>query len=180
MSSPSFSSSRSSLDGLPAAADLAGARLSAPIELERVRKLFGNPARIAASDFLRREIAMRMFERLDLIKLAPRHVIDAGCGVGADLAVMQERYPGVQSSGIDTSQAMLDEARRSQQAAQSSVNRLLGKWLPARLGASVGLGAEAQWLCADFASLPFEAACADLVWSNLALHWHPQPDRVFA
>ena len=30
------------------------------------------------------------------------------------------------------------------------------------------------------ADLPLPDASVDLVWSNLALHWHPQPDRVFA
>jgi malonyl-CoA O-methyltransferase len=28
--------------------------------------------------------------------------------------------------------------------------------------------------------LPFGTNSLDLLWSNLALHWHPQPDRVFA
>jgi len=28
--------------------------------------------------------------------------------------------------------------------------------------------------------LPLGQTTVDLVWSNLALHWHPQPDRVFA
>jgi malonyl-CoA O-methyltransferase len=33
---------------------------------------------------------------------------------------------------------------------------------------------------ANFAQLPLRDASVDLVWSNLALHWHPEPDRVFA
>jgi malonyl-CoA O-methyltransferase len=177
---PPFPSARTSLDDVPATPPLSNARLSAPIELDRVNKLFADPARIAESNFLRREIATRMFERLELVRLSPRHIIDAGCGAGADLPVLQERYPAAQLSGVDSSAAMLEAARASQQAALSSVNRLLGKWLPAKLGASVGLGAAAELVCADFAGLPFEPASADLVWSNLALHWHPQPDRVFA
>jgi malonyl-CoA O-methyltransferase len=35
-------------------------------------------------------------------------------------------------------------------------------------------------VCGDFADLPLAPNALDLVWSNLALHWHPQPDRVFA
>lgn len=177
---PPHSSSRISLDDVPATPPLSNARLSAPIELERVNKLFAWPERTAESNFLRREIAARMFERLELIRLAPDHIIDAGCGAGADLLVLQERYPAARLTGVDASAAMLETAHGSQQAALSSVNRLLGKLLPARLGASVGLGVGAQLLCADFAGLPFEAGSTDLVWSNLALHWHPQPDRVFA
>jgi malonyl-CoA O-methyltransferase len=35
-------------------------------------------------------------------------------------------------------------------------------------------------LSGDFGNLPFGPNSIDLVWSNLALHWHPQPDKVFA
>jgi malonyl-CoA O-methyltransferase len=153
-------------------------RLSAPIDLERVRRLFAVPARVAESGFLRREVANRMFERLELVKLAPRCVLDAGCGEGADLPALQERYTDAHLLGVDASPAMLQAARASQSAAHSSMSRLLSKWLPGRLGA--GLGANTDLLCSDFAQLPFGINTADLVWSNLALHWHPQPDRVFA
>jgi len=33
---------------------------------------------------------------------------------------------------------------------------------------------------ADFSALPFASDAFGLVWSNLALHWHPWPERVFA
>ncbi|MDI9682646.1 methyltransferase domain-containing protein, partial [Burkholderia cenocepacia] len=32
---------------------------------------------------------------------------------------------------------------------------------------------------ADFAALPFPGGAFDLIWSNLALHWHSRPDTVF-
>jgi malonyl-CoA O-methyltransferase len=32
--------------------------------------------------------------------------------------------------------------------------------------------------CADFGRLPLAASSMDMLWSNLALHWHPQPHRV--
>lgn len=154
------------------------ARLSAPIDVLRVRELFVSPARIAESDFLRREIAGRMFERLDLVKLDPRRVLDAGCGAGADLAAMQERFSDAEVLGVDASMALLAIARERQLAAQSSMNRLLTKWLPARI--RPGLSANTSVICANFAQLPLAANTVDLIWSNLALHWHPQPDRVFS
>ena len=49
---------------------------------------------------------------------------------------------------------------------------VLSRLLPAKAGIDL--------LCADFGNLPFGPNSLDLVWSNLALHWHPQPDRVFA
>lgn len=152
-------------------------RASAPIDLRRVRRLFSRPDKVAESGFLRREIAGRMFERLELIKVAPALVLDAGCGDGADLPVLRQRFGGARLIGVDASPAMLHAARASENAAQSSMNRLLQRWLP-RSATAAGIGAELA--CADFARLPMQAASADLVWSNLALHWHPQPHRVFA
>jgi malonyl-CoA O-methyltransferase len=152
--------------------------LSAPIELRTVRQLFARPNRVAPSDFLRREIASRMREKLELVKITPGCVLDAGCGEGADLLHLQKSYPQAAVLGLDASLPMLTEAAASRDAAQSAVGRLLSKWAPALVGK--GGVAPSQLLCADFARLPLPANAVDLVWSNLALHWHPQPDLVFA
>ena len=157
----------------------ASAKLSAPIDLPLVRRTFGRPQRVAESDFLRREISARMQERLALVKIAPNQVLDAGCGEGADLPMLQKRYPEAQVVGLDGACGMLAVAAEHQRGAQSAVNRLFGsinKWL----GASGGHGNGPELACADFAQLPLGPNLLDLVWSNLALHWHPQPDRVFA
>jgi malonyl-CoA O-methyltransferase len=141
--------------------------------MRRVTRLFQDPARVAASAFLRREVASRMHERLALVRIAAQDVLDAGCGEGADLALLQQRFPAARVLGVDGAPAMLAMARAQQTAAQSALGRLVGKWLPSR-------AAGADILCADFATLPLAANALDVVWSNLALHWHPQPDRVFA
>jgi len=146
----------------------ASSTLSAPIDLMRVRQLFGDPARIAPSDFLRREVASRMFDRLSLVKISPHQVLDAGCGAGADIARLQKTYPAAQVLGLDSAPAMLEEAAGASQAPRSFLSRLL----PAKAGIDL--------VCGDFGQLPFGQNALDLVWSNLALHWHPQPDRVFA
>jgi malonyl-CoA O-methyltransferase len=153
-------------------------RSSGPIDLPRVRRLFADPARIADSDFLRREVASRMHERLSLVKIAPRRVLDAGCGDGADLAALQARYAEAQVVGLDASFAMAAAAQTRQREGMSSMRRMLSRWLPAALPG--GAVAEPQLLCGDFARLPLATHAVDLVWSNLALHWHPQPDQVFA
>ncbi|MFL6674284.1 MAG: methyltransferase domain-containing protein [Massilia sp.] len=145
--------------------------MSAPIDLERVRRLFAAPGRVAPSDFLRREVAARMHERLSLVKIAPHRVLDAGCGAGADLALLQTTYPAARIIGVDAVAAMV-EAAKAPAPALRSLNQMLGRWLPAKAGIDL--------LCADFGNLPFGPNALDLVWSNLALHWHPQPDRVFA
>ena len=146
-------------------------KLSAPIDLARVRNLFARPARVAPSDFLRREIAERMHERLSLVKLVPKQVLDAGCGAGADLALLQKTYPAAQIVGLDGAGAMARAAKAPSPAARS-LNQLLTRLMPSKAGIDI--------LCGDYGNLPFGPGSLDLLWSNLALHWHPLPDRVFA
>lgn len=150
-------------------------RLSAPIDLARVRALFADPAHIAESSFLRREIAARMHERLALVRIAPACVLDAGCGEGMDLSTLQKRFPQATLFGLDAAPPMLEQAQRHQHAARSAMSRLLQQWVPSARNkdASAGL------LCGNFSQLPLAANAVDVVWSNLALHWHPQPDQVF-
>ena len=146
---------------------------SAPIDPARVRSLFARPQRLTESDFLRREVAARMQERLALVRLAPLRVLDAGCGEGADLLPLQKRYPAAQILGIDAAAAMVRQARSTRDAASSALNKLMVQWLPVR-------SSGATLLCGDFARLPVGPQSLDLIWSNLALHWHPSPDQVFA
>lgn len=145
--------------------------LSAPIDLARVRSLFSRPQRVERADFLRREIASRMHERLMLVKVAPRRVLDAGCGSGADLALLQKDYPAAHILGLDAAVAMV-EAAKTPASAIKSLNQMISRLLPSKAGVDL--------LCGDFGNLPLGPNSVDLVWSNLALHWHPQPDRVFA
>jgi len=150
--------------------------LSAPIDIQLVRQLFSRPEKIAPSDFLRREIASRMREKLALVKIEPMRVLDGGCGAGADLPELQRMYPNAHLLAIDAALPMLVQIQQQQRAATSALGRLLSKWTPAALRSEQG----AALLCADFAHLPIAAQSVDLIWSNLALHWHPQPDLIFA
>jgi malonyl-CoA O-methyltransferase len=150
-------------------------RLSAPIDLLRVRRLFSQPEHLRDAAFLLREIGSRMHDRLALVRIDPRTVLDAGCGTGADLASLQKRFAEAQIFGVDAAPAMLREAGNEQRSAWSALNSALGQWLPGLRAAK-----SAALIAGDFANLPFAHGAFDLVWSNLALHWHPQPDRVFA
>ncbi len=150
-----------------------GSRSSAPISLSRVRQLFSVPARCERSQFLRREISGRMFERLSLIKAHPTRVLDAGCGEGDDLMSLHQAFPQAQLWGMDASAAMLAVARQRGQQAGSRMQTLLQ-----RLRAVSGTAEARHLACADFGRLPLAPASIDLLWSNLALHWHPQPHEV--
>jgi malonyl-CoA O-methyltransferase len=150
--------------------------LSAPIDLQRVHQLFSDVEQIRESDFLRREIANRMRDKLELVKIQPERVLDAGCGEGADLLQLRKRFASAQVLGVDGSIEMLTSAARSQMGAMSSVDRMLSKWLPSTFRSEP----EVSLVCGDFSRLSLAGGSVDLVWSNLALHWHPQPDLVFA
>ncbi|WP_419539728.1 methyltransferase domain-containing protein [Paraburkholderia bengalensis] len=140
----------------------------------RLRKIFDR--RAATFDdvaFLPREIAQRMRERLDYIKVNPAQVLDAGCGAGDDLPSLRERFPEAPVFGTDLSAAMLARAVRHD-AADTSWRR----FLPASLGKALGSRGP-RFAQADFSALPFAAGAFELIWSNLALHWHSRPDLVF-
>jgi malonyl-CoA O-methyltransferase len=150
---------------------------SAPIDSRLVRRLFNNVERVRESAFLRREIAQRMHERLALVKIRPARLLDAGCGEGADLAQLHALYPESDILGIDGSEALLRTARGHQASAVNSVNRLLARLLPSKRTDRPAGGA--ILINGAFDRLPLQSNSVDLIWSNLALHWHPQPDRVF-
>ena len=149
---------------------------SAPISLAEVRRLFTHTDRVQASQFLRREISARMFERLSLIKTNPKTLCDAGCGEGDDLFALRSRFPHAVMCGVDASQSMLAQARQKAKKTQNLPRQFLARLSGQR---NVGPG-NAILVGANFAQLPMQESSLDLVWSNLALHWHPQPDRVFA
>ncbi len=145
---------------------------SAPIDLNRVRYLFSRPARLATADFIYREIATRMLERLRLVKLDPARVLDVGCGRGADIRILQGQYPQAQIVGIDGSFQGLTLARKEQTAASVFLNRLTSFF-------SGNSNSEWDVICGDFCQMPISEQSMNLVWSNMALHWHSEPDQVF-
>ncbi|BCF95719.1 malonyl-[acyl-carrier protein] O-methyltransferase [Paraburkholderia sp. PGU19] len=140
----------------------------------RLRKIFDRRA-ATFNDvaFLPREIAQRMRERLDYIKVNPAQVLDAGCGAGDDLPALRERFPEAPVFGTDLSRAML--ARAVQHDATDTSWR---RFLPASLGKALGSRGP-RFAQADFSALPFASGAFEFIWSNLALHWHSRPDLVF-
>ncbi|WER46338.1 methyltransferase domain-containing protein [Cupriavidus sp. WKF15] len=119
-------------------------------------------------DFLLGEIGRRMQERMEVVRLSPQRALDIGCGHGQGLAGLRARFPDAQIAGLDISGAMLAEAgQRDLQRRPGWVGRLLGKRPLFDL------------VQGDLATLPFAPGSFDLLWSNLALHWHPEPHRVF-
>ncbi len=54
-------------------------------------------------DDLSAEIAKRLMERLEWIKINPEVIIDLGCGSSEDIKLLQNRYPGAVVIGCDKS-----------------------------------------------------------------------------
>jgi trans-aconitate 2-methyltransferase len=77
---------------------------------------------------------------------APQRIIDLGCGPGNSTAVLRARWPAAALTGLDSSEAMLAQARADYPE---------GEWV---------LGDVATWR----AEKPY-----DLVFANAVLHWLP-------
>lgn len=128
----------------------------------RIRRAFDRVATgFGGSDFLYREMARRMGERLEMLRIEPRQILDAGCGLGADRPLLSHRYPEAQWLGVDSSQAMLMAGRRADLASSGFFRRLLNQ----------GRGARSMRVGADLNALPVCSQSIDFIWSNAALHW---------
>jgi malonyl-CoA O-methyltransferase len=125
---------------------------------------------------LQREVAQRMAERLTLVRLQPRAILDAGCGTGDALAELRTRYPAAFIVGLDFAQSMLVAARQRAAAGIASERPLLARILGPRAGG----GRTPALVCADAVRLPFAPGSFDLVWSNLTLQWLNDPMEAFA
>ena len=113
---------------------------------------------------LQHEVCRRMDERLDLIKLQPAVILDAGCGTGNAQPALRARYPQARVVALDMALTMLQQAR----------NRTSTSWLKS-LFKQPPAG-----VCADIEQLPLASGSVDLVWSNLALQWMNDPEKAFA
>ena len=140
-----------------------------------VRRAFSRAAATYdASAALQREVAARMAQRLDYVKLAPARILDAGCGTGEALGELAARYPGAELIGLDLAAPMLAQARRRAEASRTLLRRLLGPVLR-----KPAAGAP-RFVCADLNALPLAGVSCDLVWSNLTLQWINDLPRAFA
>ena len=141
----------------------AGTGAESLLDARRVRRAFARAAAgYDAASVLQRDIAANMLGRLDYMKIDPDVVLDLGCGTGASLAALGERYKQARVVGLDACEAMLRIAHR-----QRSHLRWMMPFLRGPKRAAL-IAAEAQ-------ALPLPRATAELLWSNLMLHWLPDP-----
>ena len=137
-----------------------------PTNVDIVRRQFGHRAqRLAARDVLLREVAARMLDRLSYIRLAPRRILDLGCGLGRARAPLLERYDGAEWLGVDLAEPLVRAGRAEVNAAR----RGFARWRATR----------SESIVADAARLPIADDSVELIFSNLMLNWHPSPHTVF-
>lgn len=115
-----------------------------------------------AAAVLQHEVCRRMLARLELVKIEPAAILDAGCGTGNATAPLQERFPRAALWSLDIAFAMLEHARSRATWWQRLRN-------PAR-----------HPVCGDIERLPLRTGAFGLVWSNLALQWVNDPPHAFA
>jgi len=120
------------------------------------------------ADFLLREVSARMLDRLDLIRLQPEFIVDVGCGFGEDVRALWKRHPSARLLGIDLALGRLSVADRLDRAARE---RPWWQALTRRFRGEADPSGWPTWVCADTHALPVSSHQADLIWSNLVLHW---------
>lgn len=154
--------------------------MSRPPDLDpnAVRRQFERRAhRLDRADFLLRDVERRMLDRLEVVRLAPALVLDAGAGLGHGAVRLQQHYPQAHVVGVDIAPAMAARAAALHGAAAR-------KGLAARLrgwfGGPARDGSTPAFVAADAARLPVAASRVDLIWSNLAWHWFADPLAVLA
>jgi malonyl-CoA O-methyltransferase len=100
---------------------------------------------------LQREIADRLLERLDDVRMTPALALDIGCGTGYCTRALRRRYRDVYVVGLDLAHSMLRRASRRE-------------WW--RFFAS-----RPDFVCGDTETMPLANGSVDLIVSNLTLQW---------
>ncbi len=119
------------------------------IDKRRARKSFSRAAdsydEVAV---LQREVGVRMLERLDLVKMQPKSILDVGAGTGVHTEGLMQKYPKSRVHALDFALPMLRKTGAR------------GRWLKRPL-----------CICGDMEQLPIATASVELIYSNLAFQW---------
>jgi len=125
------------------------------LDKRAVRRAFSKAAaHYDATAVVQREVCIRMLEKLDIIKLNPSHILDAGSGTGWGTRQLGERFKEADIVALDISIGMLHKARGTLSWWQKLIS-----------------GSKQRFVCADAEALPLTAQGMDMVWSNLAVQW---------
>lgn len=104
-----------------------------------------DPAQYDRFERERDRAALDLLARLP-VDLSPSEIWDLGCGTGRHAALLKRRHPEARVHGLDSSEAMLEQARARPDDIDWRPGDI-GGWSPDRL--------------------------ADLIWANASLQWLP-------
>ena len=131
------------------------------IDKARARLSFGRAAETYdAAAILQKQVREEMLSRLDLVKINPQFILDAGCGTGLASHALQKRYAKSQVVSLDFAYQMLQKTRNTRGS------QGLGYQLK-----SILHGKKQNLLCADIEALPLADSSIGFIWSNLAIQW---------
>ncbi|KFI22136.1 malonyl-ACP O-methyltransferase BioC [Nitrosococcus oceani] len=124
---------------------------------------------------LQRRVGEQLLERLDLVKLSPAVILDAGTGTGLQAEGLLNRYGEARLIALDLAPEML---HRAQQRLKGSLPQMLGGilktvWPPFHRRYY-------HFVCGDAEGLPLANQSVDLIFSNLTLQWCSALDAAFA
>lgn len=130
------------------------------IDKSRMRQSFHRAAKqYDAAAILQRQVREEMLSRLEVVKLEPAVILDAGCGTGHGLSALLKRFKKAQGIALDIAEGML------------SRSKTLFPWY--RFWQT-----SPRFVCADIEAMPIATGSVDLVWSNLAVQWCNDMDTV--
>ncbi len=127
------------------------------IDKARVRRSFSSATKSYDEHaVLQREIGERLVNHLEFIKIDPKRILDIGCGTGYVTRLLCQRYKKADVTALDLSEGMV------QATCTSHARRM--PWHGRR-----------HHVAGDGCALPFADGSFDLVTSNLAMQWVPEP-----
>jgi len=97
------------------------------------------------SAVVQKEIVARLMDRLSLINISPKKIVDIGAGVGLGSKEIITRYPEANCFMLDNSIESLNE--------------------------NISKDINVYEVCANFKKIPFKNNSFDLIFSSSALHW---------
>jgi malonyl-CoA O-methyltransferase len=131
------------------------------IDKARVRASFDRAAHTYdAAAILQKQVRDEMLSRLDLVKVSPNVILDAGCGTGHGSIALKKRFNQAQVVSLDLSLSML----KATYANFPFLKKLTSK---------------PRLVCADIEHLPIASSSVDILWSNLAIQWCNDLDQAF-
>jgi len=134
-------------------------RPSRPVQAEALAQITRRMGRAAEAPWLHGEVARRMADRLGLIRLQPRTLVDWCSFNGASQDLLSQAYPRAQVQRVEADAALLQRGR----ARSESESRW---WSPRRWA-----GANAAWV----APTQLAAGGVELLWANMMLHQTEDP-----